>query len=110
MAIDGYIYVLYADGTVEKFLGGELQQFETRDVPGGLGQVTGFAVDPNGSGTVYIADPDNRRIVEVEPDGQFRSQLRADDAFASLEAFAVDEAGNRLYVLEGGRLHTAPLH
>jgi hypothetical protein len=109
MAIDGYIYVLYGDGTVEKFLGGEPQQFEIRGVPGGLGQVTGFAVDPNGSGIVYVADPGNRRIVELGPDGQFGAQLRAGDAFGALEALAVDEADGQLYVLEGGRLHVAAL-
>jgi hypothetical protein len=109
MAIDGHIYVLYADGTVEKFLGGEPRQFEIRDVPGGLGQVTGFAVDPDGTGTVYIADPDNRRIVELSPDGHFKSQLRAGETLAALEALAVDEAERKLYVLEGGRLHVASL-
>jgi hypothetical protein len=109
MAIDGYIYVLYADGTVGKFLGGEPQQFEIRDVPGGLGQVTGFAVDPNGGGTVYVADPDNRRIIELGSDGHFEAQLRAGQAFATLEALAVDESEGQLYVLEGGRLHVASL-
>jgi hypothetical protein len=109
MAIDGYIYVLYSDGTVEKFLGGEPQEFEIRDVPGALGQVTGFAVDPNGSGIVYLADPDNRRIVELDAEGHFRTQLRTDEAFATLEALAVDEAEGQLYVLDGGQLHVASL-
>jgi hypothetical protein len=109
MAIDGYIYVLYGDGTLEKFLGGEPQQFEIRDVPGGLGQVNGFAVDPNGSGAVYVADPENRRIVELGPDGRFKTQLRAGEAFAALEALAVNEADRQLHVFEGGRLHVASL-
>jgi DNA-binding beta-propeller fold protein YncE len=109
MAIDGYIYILYDDGTVEKFLGGEPQQFEIRDVPGGLGQVTAFAVDPDGSGTVYVADPGNRRVVELGPGGNFKAQLRSGEAFAALEALAVNEAQGQLYVLEGGRLHVASL-
>jgi hypothetical protein len=109
MAIDGYIYILYGDGTVGKFLGGEPQQFEIRGVPGGLGEVTAFAVDPDGSGTVYVADPGNRRIVELGPDGQFKAQLRAGEPFAALEALAVNEADRQLYVLEGGRLHAASL-
>jgi hypothetical protein len=109
MAIDGHIYVLYSDGTVEKFLGGEQEEFEIRAVPGGLGQVAGFAVDPNGSGTVYVADPDNRRIVELGPDGEFKTQLRAGETLTAVEALAVDEAERQLYVLEGGRLHVASL-
>jgi hypothetical protein len=109
MAIDGYIYLLYSDGTVEKFLGGEPQQFEIRGVPGGLGRVAGFAVDPDGTGTVYVADPDSHRIVELGPDGLFRTQLRAGDAFAALEALTVNETDRRLLVLEGGRLQAAAL-
>ncbi|MGD8997674.1 MAG: hypothetical protein PVH80_06155 [Anaerolineae bacterium] len=109
MAIDGHIYVLYGDGTVEKFLGGEPQQFEIQGVPGGLGQVNGFAVDPNGSGSVYIADPENRRIVQLGPDGRFKTQWRAGEAFAALEAVAVNEADRQFFVLEGGRLHVASL-
>ncbi|MGD2146644.1 MAG: hypothetical protein PVH41_08125 [Anaerolineae bacterium] len=109
MAIDGYIYILFADGSVGKFLGGEPQEFEIRGVPGGLGRVPGFAVDPSGSGRVYMADPDNLRIVELEPDGQFAMQLRAGETLAALEALAVNESEGEIYVLEEGRLHLATL-
>lgn len=109
MAIDGHIYVLYDDGTVEKFLGGQPVPFEIRAVPEGLGQAGGFAVDPRGSGLVYILDQDNDRIVELNPDGSFKAQLVADEGFVALEAVAVSEAAGRIYVLDGGRLYVASL-
>lgn len=109
MAIDGHIYVLYGDGTVEKFLGGERQQFEIQDVPGGIEEIAGLAVDRRGSGTVYVADRSNDRIVELYPDGRFKAQLLAEEAFEALEALAVSEAERRLYVLDGGRLYAASL-
>jgi hypothetical protein len=109
MAIDGHIYVLYDDGTVGKFLGGEAQQFEIRGVPDGLGEVAGFAVDPNGSGSVYVADRGRQRVVQVASDGRFEMQYRAGEAFGALEALAVNEADGRLYVLDGGRLYVASL-
>jgi hypothetical protein len=109
MAIDGHIYVLYQNGGIAKFLGGEPQPFEIRGIPKGLGEVTGFAVDPQGDGTVYIADRGNARIVVVGPDGQFRTQLRARGALGALEALAVSQAEGRLYLLDGGVLYTAPL-
>jgi hypothetical protein len=109
MAIDGHIYVLYDDGTVAKFLGGERQEFEIRDVPGGLAEVAGFAVDPRGSEAVYVADRGNGRVVELYPDGRFKAQFRTDAAFAALEALAVSEADGRLYVLDGGQLYVASL-
>jgi len=109
MAIDGHIYVLYDDGRVEKFLGGEPVGFEIRGVPEGIGEVTGFAVDPRGGGFVYLADPDNRRVVQLESDGRFAAQLRAEGGFEALEALAVNEAEGRLYVLDGGRLYAGSL-
>lgn len=109
MAIDGYIYVLYQDGTVAKFLGGEEQPFETEGIPGGLGETAGFAVDPNGDGTVYIADRGNDRVVVLDPDGRFRAQLRGDPPLASLEALAVSQSQGRLWVLAGGKVYRAIL-
>lgn len=109
MAIDGRIYVLYQDGHVEKFGGGERQAFEIRDVPGGLGEVSAFAVDPDGDGTVYVADRSNDRIVVLGPDGHFQSQLRTDPPLTSLEALAVSQADRTVYVLAAGQVYEAVL-
>jgi hypothetical protein len=109
MAIDGHIYILYGDGSVEKFLGGEIQPFEIRDVPEGLREVAGFAVDPDGDGTVYIADRGHNRIVVLGPDGRFQAQFRADPPLTSLEGLAVSQADRRLYVLAAGQVHVAAL-
>jgi hypothetical protein len=109
MAIDGHIYILYQDGSVKKFLGGEIQPFEIRGVPGGLGDIAGFAVDPEGDGTVYIADRSNDRIVVLSPEGRFQSQFRADPSLTSLETLAVSQSDRRLYILAGGRVYSAAL-
>ncbi len=110
MAIDGNIYILYADGTILKFLGGEPKDFDVRGLPGDLGQAVAFVVDADGnSGAIYVADQGNERVVVLEPDGVFQSQFRAEGAFDDLEALAVDEADKRLYVLSGGRLYVALL-
>jgi hypothetical protein len=109
MAINGHIYVLYEDGTVMKLLGGEAQPFEIRGIPKGLGEVSGFAVDPAGDGTVYLADRGNARVVALSPDGDFNKQFRAWGALQSLEALAVSQRQRRLYLLDGGKLYAAPL-
>ncbi len=110
MAIDGNIYLLYADGTILKFLQREPQPFEIRGVPKGLGQAVAFALDPDSrSETVYVADRANSRVIEFKPDGEFHAQFRAAGAFDELEALAVDETAGRLYVISGGRLYAAEL-
>jgi hypothetical protein len=121
MAIDGSIYILYADGTILKFLSGEPQPFGVRGLPDGIGQAIALAVDPDSrSGTVYVAyrtnvdqdplaDRGSGRIVVLEEDGAFRAQLCAGEAFDALEAIAVNEATGRLYAFSGGRLYVASL-
>jgi len=110
MAIDGYIYILYADGAILKFSGGELESFDVHGLPGDLSQAIALAVDPDGSsGAVYVADQGNRRVIVLGPDGTFQAQFRADEAFDALETLAVAEAARRLYVISGGRLYVASL-
>lgn len=109
MAIDGHIYILYRDGTVAKFLGGESQPFAMQGIPGGLGEVAGFAVDPDGDSTVYIADRGKERVVVLSPEGRFLSQYRADQALTSLESLAVNQEDGRLYLLAEGRVYVGAL-
>jgi hypothetical protein len=110
MAIDGYIYLLYADGEVAKFLRGNPEAFDVRGVPGNLSQAVALAVDPDSSsGTVYVADRGNRRVVALDPEGEFLAQYYAEGAFDALEALEVDEAIRRVYVISGGRVYVAPL-
>jgi len=111
MAIDGKIYVLYQGGEVLQFLQGQHQpDFAVRGLPGDIGQAVALAVDPErDSGVVYVADRGNRRVVVLGPDGAFRAQFRADEAFDALEALAVDEAARRLYVVSGGQFYVAVL-
>jgi hypothetical protein len=110
MAIDGNVYILYDDGTILKFLGGELEDFDVRGLPGDLSRAVTFAVDADGSsGEIYVADKGNERVAVLESDGTFRAQFRAEGAFDDLEALTVDEADKRLYVLSGGRLYVASL-
>lgn len=111
MAIDGFVYILYHDGEIRKFLRGEQQPFEVRGVPGGLNQPVALAVDPHGStGVVYVADRGNRRIVALGPNGAFWTQFYAEgEAFDGLEALAVDESARLLYVMSNGRAYAARL-
>jgi hypothetical protein len=109
MGIDGYIYLLYPDGRVDKFLGGEEQTFEARGIPGSLGEVAGFAVDPQGDGSVYLADRDNNRVIVLDEEGRFQAQLRGDPPLESLEALAISQSRGRLWVLAGGKVYRAIL-
>jgi len=109
MAIDGHIYLLLEDGRVAKYLGGEGQPFDMKGIPGGLGEVAGFAVDPDGDGSVYVADREKDRIIVLRPDGSFEAQLHGDPPLTSLEALAVSQGRRRLWVLSEGQIYKATL-
>ena len=113
IAIDGNVYILYEDGAIFKFQDRAPLPFDTEGAYGGIGPATAFAVDPNGSGLVYVADvpdgEDSGRILVLAADGAFQTQLRADGEFDQVEALVVDESVMRLYVFGGGNLYVAPL-
>jgi hypothetical protein len=110
IAIDGNVYVLYADGTILKFMRGELQPFDVQGLSNPIGRAIVLAIAPEGgSGLIYLADQGSRRVVVLDPDGAFHAQFRADEAFDALESLAVDEAAKRLYVISDGELFMASL-
>ncbi len=110
LAIDGNVYILFADGEILKYRASEPQPFQVRGVPDPISQTVALAVDPFGtSGAVYVADRGGQRIVVLGPDGAFQRQFRAVAAFDALEALAVNETTRRLYVLSQGRLYMASL-
>jgi hypothetical protein len=109
MAIDGHIYVLYADGTILKFLGGTPQSFNIQGLPDGLGEVVALALEPVDSDLVYIADRGGERVVVLNAEGVFQAQFRAEGAFDDLEALAMNETMSHMYVLNSGQLYALPL-
>ena len=110
MAIDGYVYILYEDGTILKFLRGESEPFDVQGLQGDLRQATALAIDPVGdSGALYVADSGNKRVVVLGPDGLFQRQFRAEGAFDGIEALAANEATSRLHVMSNGTLYVATM-
>jgi len=112
MEINGNIYILYADGTILKFWDQIQKPFTIQGLPGSLTQPVDMAVDPDHPDSrVYVADRGNRRIITLEADGTFVSQIQASGGeFDALEAVAVQRDSGRLFVLSGGTLYWLPLH
>ncbi|TEU14708.1 MAG: hypothetical protein E3J21_15070 [Anaerolineales bacterium] len=110
MAIDGYIYLLYADGRILKFMGGELEPFELTELDEPLRGPTAIFTGPDEETKfLYVADAGNRRIVQFSKEGQFIRQFRAAEpgVFDQLKNLHVDEIGSKLYVLSGNTLYMA---
>jgi hypothetical protein len=112
MAINGSVYVLYEDGTLLRFDGGEGQRLDPEGMAGDLSEATAIALDPSGmTGWVYVADPGGGRVVVLAADGAFVADYRMQEEVPldRLSALAVDETAGRLYFVSGQYLYSAPL-
>jgi len=110
MAIDGYIYLLYADGRILKFMGGEPAPFEQTELDEPLRGPTAIFTSPDEETKfLYVADAGNGRIVQFSKEGQFIRQFRAAEAgvFDQLRSLYVDEVGSKFYILSGDALYMA---
>jgi len=110
MAIDGHVYVLYADGRVARFLGGQPAPFELAGLYEPLRSPTAIFTDEEAE-FVYVADAGNRRIVQLGKEGRFVSQFRPAEgsAFDHLKGLYVDENGGRLFFVSGNALYLADI-
>jgi len=110
LAIDGNVYVLFDDGTVEKFFKGEAADFEVAGVPEPEPRFVALTVNSNQQdGPVILVDTAGERLVILQADGTFVEQVRArNGAFQSIQTVALDPLSGRLYVVAGGRLYFVP--
>jgi hypothetical protein len=110
LAIDGAVYILYKDGRVSKFEGGQPAAFNLTGLDMPLNNPVSIFTAPNESVQhIYIADTGNHRVVQLNKDGSFVHQFRPRDgetiSFANLQDIFVDEIGGRLYVLDSNGLY-----
>jgi len=110
IAIDGNIWLLFADGRLLKFFVGKQQAFELKGLPGGLSAPTAVVVSSEGD-QIYIADAGNGRIVEFSKSGEFQRQFRPSegDILGDMRSLYLDEAGSRFYILTADGLYKADL-
>jgi len=111
MAIDGAVYVLLADGQINKFFGGEAQPLELSGLPQPLVRPVALVSEGDAaSGALYVADAGAQSIVALTKTGAFIHQIQADgDTLSNLEALAIELDSRTLYVMAHGRLYALAL-
>jgi hypothetical protein len=107
MAIDGQIYILYADGRILKFLGGQQAPFEITGLYEPLRNPAALFTSEE-TGFIYVADAGNERIVQLTKEGNFVRQLKAiegNEALNELKGLFAIEKFNLLYFISGNKLY-----
>ena len=116
MTIDGNIYVLFADGRIEKFFNGEPRPFTMAGLPSPMDSPTTIFVsgekEPEAEGSVFVTDAGNERILQFDKNGAFIRQYRdkpGDMNMDDLRGIYVDQERKRMFVLNGAVLWQANL-
>jgi hypothetical protein len=101
MAIDGFVYLLFSDGSIMKFAGGERQPFDQEGLYPGLENPVGMYASPD-IDCVFVMDGDGARVVEFSKEGKFVRQYRAaldgEEPLEGWGTFTIDAHRGRLLV------------
>ena len=117
MAIDGNIWLLYQDGTVQTFLEGRQVPFvlqQPPDSPISEPQAIYAGSDAGISESLFITDAGGARILEYDKEGnylrQYRPVDRADlEKLRSMTDVQVDEIGGTFYILTSDALYSTDI-
>ncbi len=110
MAIDGRIYLLMGDGSLQAYSEGVLDHsFEMREPPGGEFKPRVMTMERDvEQGRIYLVDPVRERIAVLDKRGHFLHQYRLEgDALRTTEAIAVSDEPYVLYLLMEDGLYVA---
>ncbi len=111
IAVDGRIFVGLRGGKIARLLKGKVETEFPVDVQPPLGNPTQIFTSPNVD-HLYVVDSAEKRIIELDKDGQVLRQYRPPDGstdFDSIRSIYADEGKNRLYVVSGSQLYSADL-
>ena len=114
MAIDSAVYILYQNGTIQKFLGGQPVLFEMTNLDEPLKNPTAIYTAPDELVQyVYVTDAGNQRIIQFTKDGtfvqQFKPAFETGVVFNDLRSIFVDEIGEKMYILNGNVFYAPKL-
>lgn len=110
VAIDGSIYVLLNDGTLNKYSAGQKDDFTVVGVNSALTGALKVVARADLS-KIYIADSFESRIVVLRNDGVLDFQIKAQDdsLWKSMTSFAVSSDEKKFYVLAGSKVYEVSL-
>ncbi len=91
LAIDGSVFVMFLDGSVQRYEFGRIAEFSLSTIPSPLGSPTAIYISQD-MGSLYILDGQNDRVVQVTTLGEYQRQFSAP---SSLFADAIDLYVNR---------------
>lgn len=103
--LDGNAYLLGSDNRINKFVRGNNVNWTLSGVEPNLKTISSITT---GDKYVYLADPDNKRIVVLDNNGKIQRQLK-NDLLTNVSKMVADEKNNIVYVLNDKTIYSVSL-
>lgn len=97
IAIDGEIYVLESSGRINKFLRGELQEFELSELSKPITNPLKILTSID-SAYIYIIEPSQKRVLVFNKDGELETQYIASE-FSGIKDAWIGIRDRKIYLL-----------
>lgn len=105
LAIDGFIYILKSDGTIDKYLSGVKKDFAIENLSEPISSSAKIYTNADLE-YLYIIDPPKQRIVLFnKTNGSLIGQYISNN-FNDLKNIVVDDLEDKMYVLNGDKIFT----
>lgn len=102
LAIDSSIYILFKDGSIQKYTKGEKDSFAISALPKALKNPARIVTNEDLE-NVYVLDPSNARVVSFDKSGVYKNAFSTPQA-ESAKAFTVSEKDKKIYLLSGNKI------
>lgn len=106
-AVDGNIYLLHENGLIDKTLKGSLDaNFKVKNIPEPNSELTepNQIVTNSDSSSLYVLENKNRRIVELNKNGDYLRQFTFKENLGEINNLAVNEKTKKLYLLANNKI------
>lgn len=105
--IDGSIYVLFSDGTIKKYDGGEQSEFTVPEFsPSLAGSTKLIKNDPEDP--FIILNPTQQRVVVLDKDAKLQAQYKS-AAFANAKDVVYDADSKTIYIVSDNKVYSIGL-
>lgn len=112
MTIDGDIWLLFSNGMILRYHGGEQVPFSLENSVGLADEPVDMMVGDQGDSSIYLADSAQERILIFDKQGKYQRQLKAAEGnpLRGLSGLFVNEVTNSIFILTQSALyeHTLP--
>lgn len=103
MGIDGSIYVLNTNGTIDKYIKGAKDDFSITGLEKPMSNPTRIVTTEDGN-SIYVLDKGNSRIVVLDKEGKFTKAYSA-DIIKSAQDIDPQEPNNAIFVLSNDKIY-----